>query len=256
MTDADELRILRARLADLEAEAERLGNLAASPITYRIGEVYRQSVQPSEAGRFHACRPAELSAPGAEGSTCTLSVDSSRTFYVRVLRGSAAAGELLVAASADYRWHAEVDGDAPPEVVVRGCPCPASPVTLYMYSSAPISNLRMFQNSQLVYQAVPSGLAALGLGANAYLSDSTFPDGLTGDTFRYYFHCAGSSYLLTRIYEYSSYGSPYRDLTRYSWLVGMPGNACSPFALTNGRIYAGGDPSCVVEVTGTNVHGI
>jgi hypothetical protein len=45
------------------------------------------------------------------------------------------------------------------------------------------------------------------------------------------------------------YGSPYRDTIRYRWLAGYAGNTCSPFLLSNGQIFSGGDASGVVTIS-------
>ena len=87
------------------------------------------------------------------------------------------------------------------------------------------------------------------LGASSYLSTRTFTDNATNDQFWYYFTCYFNYYILTRVYVTSAYGSPYRDQIRYRWLVGLSGNTCSPFLLSKGAVYAGGDSSCVVTLT-------
>ncbi len=46
-------------------------------------------------------------------------------------------------------------------------------------------------------------------------------------------------------------GGPFLDSTVYYWPVGSPGNTCNPFLLSNGIIYAGGDPSCLVVISAT-----
>ena len=250
-----EARNLRRVLDELEAEVRRIGAEPVPSTTLRIVQVFREASLPTSADRFYATHPADVTATETEGSTATLSVDASSTFYTRILNGLASAGENLVAASVPYRWHAQKVGEPQSLVTPSGCPC-ASPTTLYLWSQAPNDNLGMFLPTTLVYGPVPSGLAGLGMGANAYLSPGSFTDTATGDFFQYHLYCFGSSYLLTRVYITSLYGSPFRDLARFSWLPGLSGNTCSPFALTNGQVYAGGDLTTVVEITGTNVHGI
>ena len=108
----------------------------------------------------------------------------------------------------------------------------------------------MFQDATIQWGPTPSGLLALGLGTNSYLSTATFPDYTSGDQFYYLLSCYSGSYVLTRVYITSIYGSPYRDMIRYLWPIGYLGNTCSPFSLPQGQMYIGGDPSCVVSITG------
>ena len=82
----------------------------------------------------------------------------------------------------------------------------------------------------------------------SYLSPGSFND-QNGDSFRYFFTCNVGYYVISRVYVKSVLGSPFRDNYRYSWLVGLPGNQCSPFLLSFGQIYPGGDPNCVVTVS-------
>jgi hypothetical protein len=89
----------------------------------------------------------------------------------------------------------------------------------------------------------------LALGASSYLSTTTFTDLSTGDQFWYYLTCFLGYYVLTRVYAVSAFGSPYRDVVRYRWLIGYQGNSCQPFLLANGQIFQGGDPTCVVTIT-------
>lgn len=130
------------------------------------------------------------------------------------------------------------------------CPCATTPRNLVMTSSHPASNDGMFQNATLTYQTIPSSLDDLSLPSQGYLSDSQYVDQRTGDLFWYYFSCEHGSYTISRLYEVSVNGSPYRDIVRYRWLDGQIGNTCVPFAQTNGLIFAGGDSTCVVQITG------
>ncbi len=107
----------------------------------------------------------------------------------------------------------------------------------------------MFQNCTLTFGATPSSYSALELGTQCYLSTTSFVD-QRGDSFRYYFYCQNTQYLLTRVYVTSTLGSPYKDFVRYSWAMTASGNSCIPFLLSNGQIYSGGDASCVVTISG------
>jgi hypothetical protein len=140
-------------------------------------------------------------------------------------------------------------------VHIEGCPCTESCATIYMVSSNPNSNNHILQSATLVYGPTPAGLLPLAIGESSYLSTTTFTDFSTGDQFYYYLSCYLGYYVLTRVYAVSLYGSPYRDATRYRWAAGYPGNSCSPFALNNGQVFSGGDPSCVVTISCTNPYG-
>lgn len=134
------------------------------------------------------------------------------------------------------------------DVPIVDCICPATPRALIMTSSHPTTNNGLFQNATLTYQNIPASLAALSLNPQGHLSDSQYFDQGTGDSFWYYFSCAQESYTLSRLFEVSVWGSPYRDIVRYRWLDGQIGNTCNPFQLTNGQIFAGGDATCVVTI--------
>jgi hypothetical protein len=134
-------------------------------------------------------------------------------------------------------------------VSVPDCPCMDTPRVLAMTSSHPSTNDGMFQNAVLSYVTLPSSLNELSLPSQGHISDSQYLDQRTGDLFWYYFSCDHGSYTISRLYEVSVSGSPYRDIVRYRWLNGQVGNTCHPFELTNGIIFAGGDATCVVTIT-------
>jgi RHS repeat-associated protein len=138
-------------------------------------------------------------------------------------------------------------------ITIPGCPCTDLPATLQMTSSNTTANNGLFQSTELVYGPTPAEFTPLGLGEKCYLSPSYFTDNSTGDHFRYYFGCFSGFYIITRVFQVSILGSPYKDTIRYKWFVGFPGNECDGpdgFELLNGQIYVGGDPSSVVTITG------
>jgi hypothetical protein len=135
-----------------------------------------------------------------------------------------------------------------PLIHIPGCPCNV-PHTLHMTVVHPEANFGLFQDATLEYTTLPPELAPLGLGTQAFISTSTFTDYVTNDQFWYRFFCSGGFFCIGRVYATSAYGSPYGDIIRYRWLVGQPGNTCSPFLMSNGRIYPGGDPTSVVTIS-------
>ena len=207
-------------------------------------------------GKFIAMHPVDVTGVESEAAAGSLAVDSSRTFFAYVV-GSVppAVGDYLVCRFVGNRWVAERMGESNPGVVVPGCPCSRSPAVLYMTASNPNSNNHILQSSVLVYGPTPAQLLPMDIGQSAYLSESQFQDLSTGDWFWYYLSCYLGYYVLTRVYATSVYGSPYRDATRYRWAIGNPGNSCSPFNLLVGNIFSGGDPSCVVTISGANPYG-
>ena len=196
------------------------------------------------------CQP--LAPADTEGSTPTFGMDGANEFATLIGPGTPNTGDYVLVERTDYRWvtehpNATTHGG---RVVILGCPCPTSPITLTMTSSAPASNNHILQSATLTYGPTPAALAALGIGQSAYLSTATFTDFSTGDQFWYYLSCYLGYYILTRVYATSLYGSPYHDMIRYRWPISDPTNSCNPFALNTGQIFSGGDPSCVVTVTG------
>ncbi len=133
-------------------------------------------------------------------------------------------------------------------VTISGCPCASIATTLYLTSSEPASNNGIFQNATLVYGATPPDLILVVIVGYSFLSTTSFPDAIMGDPFYYFLTCVFGTYILTRVYPVSPFGSPFRDTIRYSWIPGFPGNNCSPFDMTNGQIFRGGDATCVVTV--------
>lgn len=134
-------------------------------------------------------------------------------------------------------------------VILFGCPC-AVPLTLTMTVTNSSANFHIFHDATLQWQTTPGGLAGLGGGANAMLSTATFTDDSSTNPFRYFFFCASAYFCLARVYEQSPYGSPYLEQIRYRWLAGASGNTCSPFSLTNGIIFTGGDSATTIAITG------
>jgi hypothetical protein len=135
-------------------------------------------------------------------------------------------------------------------VSIPGCPCAPTPTSLTMVSSKPSSNNGIFQSAVFAYGPTPAALLPVVLTPNSYLSTASFYDPVLKANFWYYLTCYFGAYVLTRVYITTPVGSPFRDGIRYTWFVGLPGNTCTPFALTVGSMFSGGDTSCVVTITG------
>lgn len=217
-----------------------------------VGRIFGNPTVPSQGGRYFNARPVHVGGTESESGPGVLSPDNSRSFLVFVPGAMApVAGDDLVCRFVGNRWVAEYSAAGPGDdtVVVPGCPCVSSPRVLQMSVSHPLSNNRIFQNATIEYRTIPEALLPLGVGGEGYLSTLTYPDLISGDQFWYFLTCNLGYYTLTRVYATSSYGSPYRDLVRYRWLIGLSGNTCQPFLLSNGAIFSGGDSICVVTLT-------
>jgi hypothetical protein len=136
----------------------------------------------------------------------------------------------------------------PPGAVIAGCQCPSIPTTLAMVPTDPSLNGGMFQASTLQWGPTSTDYARLALGTNSFLSTQSFIDQI-GESFKYYFTCTTDRFTLTRVYAHSIFGNPYRDTVRYTWLLSQAGNTCSPFLLTVGQIYQGGDTRSQIRVS-------
>lgn len=136
-------------------------------------------------------------------------------------------------------------------VTLPGCSCTSTPTTLYLTSSGPCYT-GDFQACTFVWGPTPTQFAGLGLGANCFLSTVDFQDPTQTPPFglfRYVLSCAANFFNLSRVYEPNIYNSAYYDAISYTWNTTVSGNTCSPFLLTVGTIYAGGNPSCIVVIS-------
>ena len=198
---------------------------------------------PTISGAYYACYPGIVAATPSEGGTATPTWDTAILYVYFVGTKAPLLDEIYVARRLEYRWTAERmtrhDGLW---ITIPGCSCATIPTTLYMRSSNHVGNIGMFQDATLAWGPTPAWAAVLALGSSSFLSTTTFTDSTTGDQFYYHFSCStGGAYFLTRVYQTSFYGSPYLDVQRYRWTVGLSGCTCGPpFNFPNGRVYAGG----------------
>jgi len=139
-------------------------------------------------------------------------------------------------------------GGAPSNyIIMKGCFCPVPP-TLAMTSADPGCNYGMFQSCTLRYGPPPAAFAPLSITGPVYLSTREFLDPIANSNFYYHLFCQYNQFSLTRLYPTSPYGSPFRDGTLYTWLVGGYGNVCNPFHLHNGTSFPGSDATCSVAI--------
>lgn len=169
---------------------------------------------------YFACHQVSCGGPEVEGGGANLA-EAADVFYVAVL-GSAApkAGDYLIARPVSAgRWAADLFQDQ--GTVVPECPCGKTPIILHMNVPNPGQNGGMFQPTNLVYGPTPPEYGPLNLPSSTYLSPGSFVDEKTGDSFRYWFSCYGSYYVVSRVYVKSVLGSPHLDFLRYSWLYSL-----------------------------------
>jgi len=218
-----------------------------------LGVVYSGGTLPTSANRFHLTHPVTFSGTESERGTGTLTADTSVSVPVLVLDGAASVGAYLIADLVDGIWVADNaigTGSAPSTGVLPGCVCATPPATIYQHVTNPITGT--FEDCTYLYGATPTALVVY-LGTNSYLSTAIFTEPSTGDQFRFYLGCFGSLIRISRVFESSVWtgGSPYLDSVLYFWTVGLSGNTCSPFLMSNGTIYFGGPPTTTVTLNTT-----
>lgn len=243
--DVERLRLSQAERETFEPETP------GSSVSRFVGRV--RSTSPNiNVGKFLLVRPEIVTGTESEGQAPTFTDAGSTDLPALLLGpGKPAPGDRLIVRSTDSRWVAkrrDSSGSGGTGTLL-GCVCAHPPATLTMTVAGACTDGR-FYNTTITYKPVPAGLGALQLGANAYLSDSSFPDPQTGDVFYYFLSCFANVVRISRVFETSIYGSPFLDSVIYFWTLGFPGNTCSPFSLTNGTVFAGGDPNCDVDITG------
>lgn len=247
--DAARLRMQQLELADQHARQ----SLTASPphTPYFVGRVFAIQSVPTSVDEYFAVHPVSVLGAETEGGPGTLVVNTSAIVLVYVIGPTVPqAGDDLICRFVGNRWISDKsEGSSGIRIAIPGCLCLSTPVLLHVNSSKPNSNDGMFQNCTIAYGPTPADLIDLGIGDYTFLSVESFQDQDTGDYFRYLFTCNTDLYGLTRVYADSIFGSPFKDVLRYTWLIDYPGNTCSPFLLTVGHIFAGGDATCVVTIS-------
>ncbi len=225
-----------------------------------VGRIVADVKQPTAPGYYYLVNPVAVLGLEVEGMTATLVADATRTALVCVIGTKGpSAGDDLVCRFVENRWVAERDCAAPPPpppppppANIPGCTCSAAPATLTLSGSGPCVPSD-FQACTIAWQATPSWASGLALGSSCFLSTARFLDPFTGGYFYYNLNCSAIYFHLSRVYDgttdYGFTGTPYQDATIYTWRIGDPGNSCSPFLLSSGTIYPGGNIACVVTIS-------
>ena len=217
-----------------------------------VGKVVGSPASGTGVGRYVTVHPVSVLGAEVEGGTATLIEDSATSIVVYVLGTRApASGDRLVCRFIENRWVAQVGGKTGkvPRGQLLSCLCATPPLTLRMNVSREGCGDGLMHSCTIAYGPTPAALAALRLGSSCYLSTQTFADSQTGDQFYYYLGCYSSILRISRAFPTSIFGSPFLDSVVYYWSIGLPGNTCSPFLLSNGQIFPGGDPTCLVTIT-------
>ena len=160
---------------------------------------------------------------------------------VYLARRAATTGEWIFA-------HRTIGGGGGGTGSMPGCTCSTPPATLYMTVSG-TCDPDLYNNCTIQYGATPPLLVG-SLGANGYFSTTTFTESSSGDLFYINLFCTGSTMSIRRVFESATSfgGAPYVDTVFFFWTVGFPGNACSPFLLSNGD-DGSGSPPCTVTIS-------
>ena len=248
----DPYKALRARHDGTAIDAvRRRGDGSAAVFPVVVGRVFGNPTIPIASGVYVSAHPVEVLGIEAESAPGAFLVDLTRSFLAYVVGSKPPiAGDHLICRFVGDRWVAERAGKpSSGGVSLPSCACTLTPVTLHVGVSRPDSPNVILEPCTLRWGPTPAGLLPLAVGVNSYLSTQVFVDKVTLDQFRYYFTCFLNYFTLTRVYEASVYGSPYRDVIRYQWVIGSAGSSCKPFLMANGQIYAGGDLLCVVTVS-------
>jgi hypothetical protein len=245
---------LRTRLDRDGSELSRqpVGPRPGGPPVF-VGQVVAHPLLPTATNVYYSVNPVSILGTEGEGNAPVLLVDTTTTVLVCVLGTQAPSlGDNLICRYEGNRWVAERYGSGGNPgsggASIPGCACPIVPQTLRMSTSGPCDPAT-FQSCVLQYGPTPPEFSGLGLGTNSFLSTQSFTDTYTGTLFRYNLVCNTVFFQLSRVYLATSSGVAYHDSTIYTWVIGLGGNTCTPFFLSNGSIFSGGNPNCLVTIS-------
>jgi hypothetical protein len=223
------------------------------PNPYRAAALATVSSYPTLPGVYYGFTPARALGPQTEGLAGALST-TPRLGEVLVVPGSTVptSGQDVLARWTGTRWVSDAFGvPVTTGHTLAGCPCATTPDTLTMTVNDPTKNFGIFHSCTIVFTSpVPSPFASLALGSFAWISTASFTDQFSANPFWYYFTCSQGYYALSRIYPKTGSGPAFLDSVRMKWLAGFGTNTCDPFNLDDGLMFAGGDTSETVVITG------
>jgi hypothetical protein len=244
MRDAEELRVLRDRVADLERRVRRrLDEPAGCPAT--LGVVHDGGSMPTALPGQFLMLPARASFRPAEGQTPSITT-TSRPFVATVVGSLApSAGDALVCRGIGGRWAAERMTHSTGETITIPS-CTGSSSTCFgvfpasMALTIPVRDFAFWYPDTLSAGSPPFLPATGGPftldDPGMYGTVQTDP----GVSKSYYlFRCFSGFFALYQIiWQWNADSADYSTLSFdsiiYHWTPGFPGNSCEPFALHNG----------------------
>lgn len=204
-------------------------------------------------GKFMLVIPVGVLGSESEGAVASFTDLGTDPVPVLLLGpGTPAVGDHVVVRMVPHRWVARKSAliSSGATGTLLGCLCSTPPATLTMTVAPSGCGAGLLNDCTIQYGPTPSSLSSAQIGVNSYLSTTLFPDPPTGYDFYYYFSCFSTFMRLSQAFPESVFGSPWVSSAIYTWKLGDPGNTCSPFLLSNGRLTAAGGSSCVVTLTG------
>lgn len=152
-------------------------------------------------------------------------------------------GDRLACYRVDYRWVASrmaTSSGTGPVFPLPGCPCLHVPGTLTMRVARPFPPwMNGNYPATIQYGAIPADMIPAGVTPGSlpagWWSTSAFLSRDGARKFRYFFRCYQGIYQVgsaTTIDSPSHVGM--NAVFVNEWLIGTPGNTCSPFSLTRG----------------------
>jgi hypothetical protein len=100
----EEMRIVRARHADLASQVDRAIPFTLSCTPRRLVQIFDGGSMPSSPDHFFLAYPIELDGAETEGGTGTPVGDASQQIVVDVLGHAPSAGDILTAYAVGGRW--------------------------------------------------------------------------------------------------------------------------------------------------------
>lgn len=224
------------------------------------GTMVGRVVTPSAAiavGRFLMVNPVTVLGEEREGAPGVAVVDSSAAVPVYLVGPHLAQqGEYLACRFINYRWVADRGGSTPAvSHFLTGCPCARLPDTFSMHVQSQPTNKTTSYVFPAAFQWMtkPAELAIYRTDAVGYYSTRTFFSSDQLYKFRYTFGCSQGLYYVTCLMTPDSpLGYP-GALFIINWLVGLPGNTCTPFALSNGSTN---DPAFALQGISLDMNGL
>ena len=249
----DTFSSLRIRRSDESEKLDRsrLGRSSGGAPAF-VGRVVASPTPAILPSRYFAVHPVSVLGTEIEAGSPDFIVDPSTTVLVCILGSNPpAVGDDLICRFIGHRWIAEPrrigTGGTGGGGAIPGCVCVNIPAVLTMTPGTFCGNV--FQTCTLRWGPTPADLASLPLGANCYLSDEQFYHDLSQTYYRWYLECRTAFFGVRRAFLPAGGGGPYLDATFFLWSIGVTGNGCTPFLLSNGQIYPGGDARCILTIS-------